>query len=390
MNDIKFYKIDKRAYARSARALLWLTMSVIVVFLVWSAFASLDEVAIGQGKVAPSSKEKIIQSLEAGILTELSVREGDIVEEGQKLATLHAAQAQSSVDEATARIASLQARAARLTAEMNEKTEVTFPSDLHDQALIDRERELFLTNRRAFKENVKNLDEQLTLAKKELQLAIPLLKTGAANEVEVLRLRQKVAELNTRLEATRSEYVVGLKTEFSKTMAEIYPLVKVREGRADQLARTVLTSPSRGIVKDIRVNTIGGVVSAGGVLMEIVPLDDKLLIEARLSPRDIAFIHPGQDANVKITAYEPSIYGSLTAKVDRISPDTIEDEVDRRVYYYRAYVLTDYSYLETKDGRRHPILPGMIATTEIRTGKRTVLEYLIKPLNRAGEALRER
>jgi adhesin transport system membrane fusion protein len=156
------------------------------------------------------------------------------------------------------------------------------------------------------------------------------------------------------------------------------------------LRRTVIRSPARGIVKDIRVSTVGGVVQPGGVLMEIVPLDDQLLIEARLSPRDIAFIHPGQEATVKITAFEPSIYGSLPAKVERISPDTIEDQVDRRVYYYRVYVLTQHAYLETRDGKRHPILPGMVATAEIRTGRRTVFEYLVKPLNRAAEALRER
>ena len=135
---------------------------------------------------------------------------------------------------------------------------------------------------------------------------------------------------------------------------------------------------------------IGGVVQAGGVLMEIIPLDDQLLIEARLSPRDIAFIHPGQEATVKITAYDYSIYGTLNGRVDRISPDTIEDEIERGNFYYRVYVITDHAYLETKDGKRHPIIPGMIATSEIRTGAKTVLDYLLKPLDRAAEALRER
>ena len=150
-----------------------------------------------------------------------------------------------------------------------------------------------------------------------MKIATPLLETGATNEVEVLRLRQKVAEFSTKLAATQSEYYVALKADFAKTMADLEPLLKVREGRADQLRRTVMTSPARGIVKDIRVSTIGGVIEPGGVLMEIVPLGDQLLIEARLSPRDIAFIHPGQEATVKITAYESSIYGTLPARVDR-------------------------------------------------------------------------
>ncbi|WP_247309582.1 HlyD family efflux transporter periplasmic adaptor subunit [Ralstonia pseudosolanacearum] len=377
--------------ALRARAILWLICAAIAVFLVWAAFAGLDEVAIGEGKVTPASKGQVIQSLEGGIVSDLAVREGDVVEAGQKLATLDPVLARSSMEEALERISALQARAARLRAEMDELPEVIFPPELaREKAVTDRERQLFAANRRAFRENVANLREQLRLAEDELKIAMPLLRTGATNEVEILRLKQRAAEFATKLAATQSEYYVALKADYATTMADLGPLLKVREGRADQLRRTVITSPARGIVKDIRVSTIGGVVGAGGVLMEIVPLDDQLLIEARLSPRDIAFIHPGQEATVKITAFESSIYGSLPAKVERISPDTIEDQVDRRVYYYRVYALTQHAYLETKDGKRHPILPGMVATTEIRTGRRTVLDYLIKPLNRAAEALRER
>ncbi|MDW9652896.1 HlyD family efflux transporter periplasmic adaptor subunit [Sinorhizobium meliloti] len=380
-----------KSQANHSRSLLWLIIAALATFMIWAAFAELDEVAIGEGKVTPASKGQIIQSLEGGILSELPVREGDIVEVGQKIATLDPVQARSSMEETLVKIAALQARAARLQAEMSDQNEVVFPADIvSDTAILERERQLFSANRRAFTENLTNLRLQLRLAEDELKMVTPLLRTGASNEVEALRLKQKVAEFSTKLAATQSEYYVALKADFSKTMAELEPLLKVREGRADQLRRTVITSPARGIVKDIRVSTIGGVVGSGGVLMEIVPLGDQLLIEARLSPRDIAFIHPDQEATVKITAYESSIYGTLPAKVERVSPDTIEDQVDKRIYYYRVYVLTEHSYLETKDGKRHPIMPGMVATTEIRTGRKTVLAYLLKPLNRAGEALRER
>ncbi|MGN7733692.1 HlyD family efflux transporter periplasmic adaptor subunit [Ensifer sp. 22564] len=382
---------DYQSGVRYSRSLLWLIISAIAIFIIWAAFAELDEVAIGEGKVTPASKGQIIQSLEGGILSELPVREGDIVEVGQKIATLDPVQARSSMEETLVRIAALQARAARLEAEMSDRREVVFPPDLaNETAVVDRERQSFVANRRAFTENIANLSQQLRLAEDELKIAAPLLRTGASNEVEVLRLKQKAAEYSTKLAATQSEYYVALKADFTKTMADLEPLLKVREGRADQLRRTTITSPARGIVKDIRVSTIGGVVGSGGVLMEIVPLGDQLLIEARLSPRDIAFIHPDQEATVKITAYESSIYGTLAARVERVSPDTIEDQVDKRIYYYRVYVLTEHSYLETKDGKRHPIMPGMVATTEIRTGRKTVLSYLLKPLNRAGEALRER
>jgi len=376
---------------RNAQTLLWLIVAAIFAFIAWASLAGLDEVAVGEGKITPASKGQIIQSLEGGIVAELAVREGDIVESGQKLATLDPVQARSSVEEAMERIAALQAKAARLRAEMTAASEVKFPPEVaKDVAAVERERQLFFENRRAFKENVANLREQLRLAEDELKIALPLLRTGATNEVEIIRLRQKAAEFATKLGATQSEYQVALKSDFAKTMADLEPLLKIREGRVDQLRRTAITSPTRGIVKDIRVSTIGGVVGAGGVLMEIVPLGDQLLVEARLSPRDIAFIHPGQEATVKITAFESSIYGTLPAAVERVSPDTIEDQVDKRIHYYRVYVLTEHAYLETRDGKRHPIMPGMVATAEIRTGRRTVLDYLLKPLKRAAEALRER
>ncbi|CAD84069.1 MAG TPA: HlyD family efflux transporter periplasmic adaptor subunit [Nitrosomonas europaea] len=388
LQDDAFSKDESRFTASS---ILWLIVASMAIFLIWSYFAVLDEVAIGEGKVTPASKGQIIQSLEGGILSELVVHEGDVVENGQKLATLDPALSRSSVEEAAQKIIALQARAARLRAEIENKSDVTFPPELADEkAVIERERQLFRTDVQAFHENVSQLSRQLRLAQQEIDIAMPLLKTGATNEVEILRLKQKAAELSTKLAATKGQYSVALKSDYATTMADLGPLLKVREGRADQLRRTIITSPTRGIVKDVRVNTIGGVIGPGGELMEIVPLDDQLLVEARLSPRDIAFIHPDQAATVKITAFEPSIYGTLAATVQNISPDTIEDQVDKRLYYYRVYLLTKHAYLETKDGKRHAIMPGMVATAEIRTGQKTVLDYLIKPLNRAAEALRER
>jgi len=373
------------------RILLWLMIVAIITVVVWSYFAQLDEVAIGEGKVVPSKRAQLIQNLEGGIVAELAVKEGETVEEGQILAHLDPVQARTNIEEITARIIPLKARAARIIAELNDADDITFPDDLSGQGeVMQRQRMQFQVNRRAFKENIENLNKQLEIAENLLGKAEAAREKNAVSEVEVLRMEQNVVELASRIAATTSEYYVALRDDYANIMSTLEPLLKSHSGLDDQLTRTVLRSPTRGIVKDIRVTTRGGVLSPGGVLMEIVPIEDQLLIEARLSPRDIAFIHPGQEANVKITAYDSGVYGSIPAVVQNISPDTIADDVDRRLYYYRAYVLTEHNYLETKDGKQHPIRPGMVATAEIRTGQKTVFSYLMKPLNRAGEALRER
>jgi adhesin transport system membrane fusion protein len=224
----------------------------------------------------------------------------------------------------------------------------------------------------------------------ELQITENLARTGAASRVEVLRLNRQRSELELKLTEARSDYMVRAREELAKANSDVESLSAVLKGRSDSLTRLTLRSPVRGIVKDIEVTTIGGVVPPNGQLMQIVPLDEQLLIEARISPRDIAFIHPDQEAKVKITAYDYSIYGGLDGKVVTISPDTIQDEVKPEVFYYRVFIRTASDSLENKAGKKFAIVPGMIATVDIKTGQKTVLDYLIKPLNRAKEALRER
>ncbi len=374
---------------RSNSGMLWVIMTAVVTFTVWASVFEIDEVAVGQGKVTPSSKGQMVQSLEGGILSELLVREGDIVEANQHIATLDPALARSIAEETEARIKALTATSARLAAETSGEATITFPTDL-DVILIKRERSHFETKRSALIERTSAVERQLELARRELTITEPLQKTGAVSEVEILRLRQKVLELSAKLDQYRSDYSVAAKEELSKVMTELEPLRKTWDGRVDKLKRTTLTAPVRGIVKDVTTGTIGGVIQPGGVLLEIVPLEDRLLIEAQLSPRDVAFIRPGQEAVVKLTAYDPAIYGTLPAQLERVSPDTIEDKTQRGQFAYRIYVRTTNAYLESRDGKRHPIIPGMIATTEIRTGRKTVMDYLLKPLNKASEALRER
>lgn len=364
----------------------------VAVFVAWAAIFEIDEVAVGQGKVTPPSKGQMVQSLEGGILTELPVREGDIVAAGQTIALLDPVLARSTAEETEARIQALTATSIRLGAETSGDAQLSFPPDLVARwpELVRRELSQFTTRRTALSEKVDGTRKQLALAQRELTITEPLLKQGATSEVDVLRLQQKVLEFSTKLTQLTTDFLVSAREDLAKTMLELEPLRKTWDGRIDKLRRTTLVAPMRGVVKDIAVSTIGGVIQAGGVLMEIVPFEDQLLIEAQLSPRDIAFIHPGQTAVVKLTAYDPAIYGTLQAELERVSPDTIEDRTRRGQFAYRIYVRTKNAYLETRDGKRHPILPGMIATTEIRTGRKTVMAYLLKPFNKAGEALRER
>jgi adhesin transport system membrane fusion protein len=208
--------------------------------------------------------------------------------------------------------------------------------------------------------------------------------------VEVLRLQRQKSDLELKLTDVRSQYYVQAREALSKANAEVDMVSAVLKGREDSVTRLTVKSPVRGIVKNIKVTTIGGVIPPNGELMEIVPVDDHLLIETRLSPRDIAFIHPNQEALVKITAYDYAIYGGLHGVVETISPDTIQDEAKPEVFYYRVFIRTSQDYLTNKAGRHFSIVPGMIATVDIKTGEKTVLDYMIKPFNRAKEALRER
>ncbi|MDR2187334.1 MAG: HlyD family efflux transporter periplasmic adaptor subunit [Azonexus sp.] len=387
----RLFAMTRPSASAGQRRLFWLLLVVVAVFFIWAALAELDEVAIGESKVIPFSRSQMIQSLEGGIVARLDVHEGDVVANGQILAQLDPVLAAANTGEARARIVGLKARAARLDAEIRGLASVSFPDDvLAEAAVAARENAAFHENRAAIAQTLADLSEQQKLASQQLNLALPLLQSGATNDVEILRLREKVADLNSRINAARSEYEVALKKDYAVTMAELEPLEQVARGRAATLKRTEIRSPARGIVKEIRVSTIGGVVAPGGVLMEIVPLGDQLLVEARISPRDIAFIRPGQEATVKITAYDSSIYGALPGAVETVSPDSMVDEVDRRSTYYKVYVRTQKAYLETSDGKQYPIMPGMVASVEIRTGHKSVLAYLLKPLDKAAEALRER
>lgn len=365
--------------------ILWTSLLFFIVAIIWANYAILDEVTTGQGKVIPSSEVQVIQNLEGGIIQNIFVKEGQIVKKDQILMQIDNTRFMASYAEAEKKIDALEIEIIRLNAEISDTKPVfpdkfikTYPHLVQDQLSLyeSRMREL------------NQLKKSLELAQKELDLTCPLLKGGSVSEVEVIRLERSVSEIKGNIEKFKSEELDKL----NKARTELFALVEANKADKDRLTRTTVRSPVYGIVKQIKTTTIGGVVQPGSDLLEIVPLDDTLLIEAKIRPSDIGFIHPGQKAMVKITAYDFSIYGGLEGVVEHISADTIIDEkTDKKEEsYYIVKVRTEKNYLGTEK-KPLPIIPGMQATVDILTGQKSVLQYLLKPILKAKQsALRER
>ncbi|WP_114195384.1 HlyD family efflux transporter periplasmic adaptor subunit [Edaphovirga cremea] len=375
---------------RRVSGIIWLSLVGLIVFFIWAYFAILDEVTVGTGKVTPSSRAQQIETFDGGVIKELLVQEGSIVDKGQILARLDPTRFQSNYGEAASRVLTLKASSERLRAELT-GADLQFSADVMKAPdVVARERQLYQSRRQNRDETVSNLQQSLKLVNQELSMTEPLVAKGAAGQVEVIRLRRQASDIRGKIDEAKNQYAVRAREEQVKNNGDLDAEMQVMAGKEDQVTRSELFSPVHGIVKDIQVTTVGGVLQPGGKLMEIVPIEDQLLIETRINPRDIAYIRPGLAATVKISAYDSSIYGNLNGKVETVSPDTLQDEVKRDQFYYRVYVRTDRATLTNKSGREFPIVPGMVASVEIKTGQKSVLDYMIKPLNKVKESLRER
>lgn len=389
----QFYYQDEASESSilRSRRIVWVSGLLLFLLLVWSYFAQLTEVSTGTGRVIPTSREQVIQSLEGGIISELYVREGDIVEPLQILAQLDLTKTEANVGETAAKYRAALAKVARLQAEV-EGSPVEFPDELFEYPeLIAAETLLYETRRQGLKETLDGLQQSLAIVNEELKLTENLAGAGAASQVEVLKLRRQAADIRLQIIEKEARYMVEARESLAEARSEVESLEEVIKGRTDSLSRLTLRSPVRGVVKDIEITTQGGVIPPNGRLMVIVPLDDQLLVEAQISPRDIAFIRPGLDAKVKISAYDYSIYGALDGVVETVSPDSIRDEFNPEHFYYRAFIRTDEDALVNEEtGQRFPIVPGMMAVVDIKTGEKTVFEYLMKPIRISKEAMRER
>ncbi len=416
---------------RGGRSLIWLTLILFICAIYWASISEVEEVTRGMGKVIPSSQIQIIQNLEGGILAETYVNIGDIVEKGQLLMRLDEKRFSAPYKEYRLKYLALIARAARLTAE-TEITEMILPAELEQEntAIAAREWQLYNSRKEELattieileeqakqrRQDIAELEEKLTevtrtyqLLKREIELTEPLVGQGAVSEVELLRLQREASTMLGDIAATklaiprvRSQLQEALKEikeeqlqfsnsakkELNEVQAELDALSATSVALADRLERTSIRSPVYGTVKQVLVNTVGGVIQPGMDLIEIVPLEDTLLVEAQIKPSDIAFLRPKQKATVKFTAYDFTIYGGLEAQLEYISADSVIDEKGNA--YYQVNVRTNQNYLMGKEGKM-PIIPGMVATVDILTGKKTILSYLLKPILKAKQtALRER
>lgn len=375
----------------------WGGVALMVLVVLWAANFNIEEVTTGSAKIVPSSREQVLQSLEGGILQELMVHEGDTVDKGQVVAKIDPTRAEASFRESANRLLALKAQAARLEAEAT-GSELVFPPEVMEAPeLVARETDAWKLRKRALDESVAGYLKSKALLQKELTMARELSAKSLLSKSEVLKLERQANDAELQITERQNRYRNEANDELSKVDVEMTSLQETALGRHDTLERTEVRTPVRGIVNSIKINTLGGVIQPGAAIMEVTPLDDQLLVETRIRPSDVAFLAPGQEAVVKISAYDYSIYGGLKGHVQSISPGALKDEESKTARrpgaddtYYRVMVLTENNTLTKSGSQELRVIPGMTATVDIRTGEKSLLQYLLRPLLRVQEAFREK
>ncbi|WP_226906605.1 HlyD family type I secretion periplasmic adaptor subunit [Serratia fonticola] len=390
-------KATKHEHGESGLLIAWGGVALIFVAILWAANFNIEEVTTGAAKIVPSSREQVLQSLEGGILQELLVREGDTVEKGQVVARIDPTRAEASFRESANRLLALKAQAVRLSSEVSGE-EMIFPDDVKArQDLVSREIDAFRLRKKTLDESISGYVKTRGLIQKELAIAKELSAKSLLSKTEVLKLERQANDTELQIIERRNRYRNEANDELSKVEVEMTSLQETALGRQDTLERTELRSSVRGVVNNIRINTIGGVIQPGAEIIEVTPLDDQLLVETKIKPSDVAFLAPGQEAVVKISAYDYSIYGGLKGQVKSISPGALKNEdaknpkrAEADDTYYRVMILTESNTLTKAGSYGLHVIPGMTATVDIRTGEKSFLQYLLRPLLRVQEAFREK
>jgi adhesin transport system membrane fusion protein len=421
---------EREGIQRAGHILLGLILFIVFAFLLWSYFADLDQITRGEGKVIPSSQTQVIQSLDGGTLSEMRVHEGDVVEKGQVVVVIDNTTAKYSLSELQQRYYISSAAIARLQAEIagkHDPDDIAFPADVVKLApdKVAQERAQFMVRQSQLTSQMQTLQDNanqrqqdivaistkiaaarraLGVAEQQVAILVPAVAAGAASRVDLLKAQQEVAnyqaemenaaaslpsaksalqEAQSKMQETSATFKAQAADELAKQQSDLATVNESKNEAQAKVGRTEIPSPVKGTVKEIKTRTNGGVIQPAQDIMEIVPIEDTLLIEAQIRPQDRGFIAPNQKAKVKITAYDYSIYGGLDAVLEQISADAIENE--KKELFFRVRLRTDKNFLIGKQGEQLPIIPGMTATVDILTGHKTVLEYLLKPILKARE-----
>jgi membrane fusion protein, adhesin transport system len=381
--------------AQRAGSSRWVLRTIVVglaVLLAWSGVAKIDQVTRAPGQVIAAARTQVIQAPDGGVIKAIFVREGESVRKGQLLASLESARAQAAVDDTAAKVGALRITLARLEAEVYE-TPLKFDQELQQyKDYVRNQQALYQKRRKAIDEDVSSLQKMLGLAQQELDLNSALEATGDVSQTDILRLKRTVADIGAQIANKRNKYFQDSQAEMTKAQEELNTQLEALRDRSQMLDHTDLAAPTDGLVKNIFFTTVGGVLRAGETMMELVPTASDLVVEAKVSTADIAYVKIGQTAKVKLDAYDYSIFGAMNGEVSYISPDTLqEDTAEGKKPYYRTLVLIREAEFKSSNTENIEIRPGMTATVDIKANERTVFSYLTKPITKTfSQSLGER
>lgn len=383
----------RQAWLSHKSLIVFSTSAFLIFLLVWSFFAQLEQISRAPGQVIPTGRTQVLQSTDGGVISEILVKEGDRVKRGQVLVRLDQVKIAAAVGETEGKVASLKSSMARINAELFNRP-LVFPQEVQKYPdFIANQTMLYQKRRQALQDQLSSLQSMLALMQQELDMNMPLLKQGDVSRADVLRLQRGVSDIRAQIVNVRNKYLQDLQLEYTKTEEDLVTAREILAQRQDALKDTEIRAPTDGIVKNVRLTTIGGVLRPSDEVLSIVPTGDKLIVESKMSPADIAYVRTGQKASVKFDAYDSSIFGSAVGRVIYVSPDTLTEQGPQgNMVFYRVHIAIDTSTMKQyANGEKVEIQPGMTATAEIETGKHTVFRYLTKPLSKTfGEALTER
>ena len=379
---------DSKGSVKNARVVLRVSVIAFIALFGWAAFTKIDKTITAPGQVIASDRTQLVQSADGGVLKELRVKEGDRVEKGQVVAVLEKERATAAYSDALGKVSALRMTVARLQAEVMGRPFIIDPAlQVAYPELANVQKQLYLQRRQSLNQQVAQLRTSLALAQSEVRMNEPLVKTGDVSQAELLRMKRAANEIQLQITGTRNKYLQDANTELNKASEDLSTQEQTLADRTQVLSHTDLIAPETGYVKNIKVTTLGGVLRPGEEVLEILPTDSALIVEAKVMPADMASVHDSMPARVKLDAYDYSIFGTMDGKVIYISPDALNEEPQnlrqgQSPIYYRVRVQIEGAHLKSKTGEKIQVRPGMTAQVDLMGDKRTVLSYITKPISK--------